>query len=81
MQHGKKEGFVRDSGDISTFRSYVFSFTAIKVQSENLSTDSHISLKPSVSILIPARDEENVIERLLQRLTELTYPKTNLKLS
>jgi len=61
------------------FRHYVFSFTAIKTQSENLSINNHISLKPSVSILIPAHDEENVIERLLQRLTELTYPKNKLE--
>lgn len=60
-------------------RHYIFSFTAIKVQSENLSADNIISLEPSVSILIPARDEENVIERLLQRLTELTYPKNKLE--
>ncbi len=34
---------------------------------------------PSVTILIPARNEEAVIGRLLSRITELTYPKDRLQ--
>jgi len=35
--------------------------------------------RPTVSILIPARNEEKVIGRLLQRMTELTYPKNKVQ--
>jgi len=35
--------------------------------------------QPTVSILIPARNEEKVIGRLLQRMTELTYPKDKMQ--
>jgi len=34
---------------------------------------------PSVTILIPARNEEKVIGRILKRITELTYPKEKLQ--
>ncbi|MGB9676420.1 MAG: glycosyltransferase [Candidatus Bathyarchaeales archaeon] len=34
---------------------------------------------PKVSILIPAHNEENVIGRILQRMTELTYPKDKME--
>ncbi len=34
---------------------------------------------PSVTVLIPARNEEKVIGCILQRLTEVTYPKTKLQ--
>lgn len=61
------------------FRHYVFSFTAIKYRLEGLRVGNCTVVKPSVSIIIPARDEENVIGRLLQRLTELTYPKNKLE--
>lgn len=61
------------------FRHYVFSFTAIKYRLEDLRVNQCTVVKPSVSIIIPARDEENVIGRLLQRLTELTYPKNKLE--
>jgi len=37
------------------------------------------SYQPTVSILIPARNEERVIGRILQRMTELTYPKDKLQ--
>jgi len=35
---------------------------------------------PTVSILIPARNEDAVVGRLLQRTTELTYPKDKLEI-
>ena len=39
----------------------------------------NIAYQPTVSILIPARNEERVIGRILQRITELTYPKDKLQ--
>lgn len=58
------------------FRHYVFSFAALKHRSEEPFVEKEISFKlPFVSILVPAHNEERVIGRLLQRLTELTYPK------
>ncbi len=59
-----------------TFRHYVFSFAAIKHRSEEQFVEKKVLSKlPFVSILVPAHNEEKVIGRLLQRLTELTYPK------
>lgn len=58
------------------FRHYVFSFAAIKHRSEEPFVEKKIlSELPFVSVLVPAHNEERVIGRLLQRLTELTYPK------
>ncbi|MCD6494210.1 MAG: glycosyltransferase, partial [Archaeoglobaceae archaeon] len=34
---------------------------------------------PSVTVLIPARNEEKVIGRILRRMAELTYPKEKLQ--
>lgn len=58
------------------FRHYVFSFAAIKHRSEEPFVEKEtLSKLPFVSILVPAHNEERVIGRLLQRLTELMYPK------
>jgi len=58
------------------FRHYVFSFAAIKHRSEERFVEKKVLSKfPFVSILVPAHNEEKVVGRLLQRLTELTYPK------
>lgn len=57
------------------FRHYVFSFAAMKYRSEDPSAETEtLSELPFVSTLVPAHNEERVIGRLLQRLTELTYP-------
>lgn len=61
------------------FRHYVFSFAAIKHRSENPRVSQCMVFQPSVSIIIPARNEEKVIGRLLERLTELTYPRSKLE--
>lgn len=37
------------------------------------------SFEPFISIMIPAHNEEHVIRRILQRMTELTYPKNKLE--
>lgn len=39
-----------------------------------------VTYQPTVSILIPALDEERVIGRILRRMTELSYPKDKLQI-
>ncbi len=57
-------------------RHYLFSLSALYNQRGQPYYILHgLSYKPTVSILIPARDEDSVLGKLLQRLTELTYPK------
>jgi cellulose synthase/poly-beta-1,6-N-acetylglucosamine synthase-like glycosyltransferase len=62
-------------------RHYVFTLTVLrgikKTKKVTVTTDA--KYEPTVSILIPARDEEQVIGRLLQRMTELTYPNDKLQ--
>lgn len=62
-------------------RHYIFTLTVLKKvkkpQSSEFIADS--KYESHVSILIPARDEENVIGRLLQRMTELTYPRDKIQ--
>ncbi len=58
-------------------RHYIFTLTVLKRAQKPKRTVAvaNASYQPAVSILIPARNEEKVIGRLLQRMTELTYPK------
>jgi cellulose synthase/poly-beta-1,6-N-acetylglucosamine synthase-like glycosyltransferase len=57
-------------------RHYVFTLAALYHQNgPPLSLSNETVYEPRVSVMIPARNEENVIERILQRMTELTYPK------
>ncbi len=62
-------------------RHYLFTFTVLKNfkkgKTEGILKNEVYT--PTVSILIPARNEEQVIERLLHRMTELTYPKDKLQ--
>ena len=61
-------------------RHYVFTLTVLRRTKKargNVAVDA--KYEPTVSILIPARDEEKVIGRLLQRMTELTYPHHKLQ--
>jgi cellulose synthase/poly-beta-1,6-N-acetylglucosamine synthase-like glycosyltransferase len=63
-------------------RHYIFAMTAIKNAGKNKKAINNIVdtvCQPTVSILIPARNEEKVIGRILQRMTELTYPKDKLQ--
>jgi len=60
-------------------RHYIFTFTALYHPRSQPQSVSDISYLPPISVLIPARNEERVIERLLQRMTELTYPKDKLE--
>ncbi|MDW8040535.1 MAG: glycosyltransferase family 2 protein [Nitrososphaerota archaeon] len=62
-------------------RHYIFTITVLKT-SQGRKTRLNfwgIGYRPTVSVLIPARNEERVIGRLLQRMTELTYPKDRLQ--
>jgi cellulose synthase/poly-beta-1,6-N-acetylglucosamine synthase-like glycosyltransferase len=63
-------------------RHYVFTFAVIR-QSKKISVSdeafSEIPFEPTVTILIPAQNEGQVIGLLLQRMTELTYPKDKLQ--
>ncbi len=62
-------------------RHYIFTLTALySPQSQQPNTFSDTACQHSISVLIPARNEEHVIERLLQRMTELTYPKDKLEI-
>jgi len=57
-------------------RHYLFTLAALYHKKELPPLSSNkTAYEPMVSVLIPARNEEQVIERILQRMTELTYPK------
>lgn len=64
-------------------RHYIFTLTVLrntpKRKESNVITESTV-YQPTVSILIPAHNEEKVIERLLQRIGELTYPKDKMQI-
>jgi len=61
-------------------RHYIFTLTALYRQNEQTHHAPHDTTnQPAVSVLIPARNEEKVIGRILQRMTELTYPKEKLE--
>jgi cellulose synthase/poly-beta-1,6-N-acetylglucosamine synthase-like glycosyltransferase len=62
-------------------RHYVFTLTVLRNAKKpaKANVDADGKFKPKVSIIIPARDEEKVIGRLLQRMTELTYPRHKLQ--
>jgi len=58
-------------------RHYIFTLTVLRNarKQEKSAIPTDVTYQPTVSILIPAHNEERVIGRLLQRLTELLYPK------
>ena len=57
-------------------RHYMFTLAALYHSNEHQKPDATKTVyEPRVSVLIPAHNEEQVIERVLQRMTELTYPK------
>jgi cellulose synthase/poly-beta-1,6-N-acetylglucosamine synthase-like glycosyltransferase len=63
-----------------TVRHYIFTVSALRESKKTrVSEPQKSSFEPTVSILIPARNEEKVIGRLLQRITELTYPPSKLQ--
>lgn len=63
-------------------RHYIFTLTVLKNaqrRKENVTLENG-KYQPTVSILIPAYNEEKVIGRIVQRMTELTYPKDKLQI-
>ena len=62
------------------FRHYVFTVTALYYPHRKHHCTQNMKHQPTVSVLIPAHNEERVIGRILQRMTELTYPKDRLQI-
>lgn len=61
-------------------RHYIFTLTVLRNEKRRRKVANNSEMRyPNVSILIPARNEENVIGRILQRMTELTYPKDKME--
>jgi cellulose synthase/poly-beta-1,6-N-acetylglucosamine synthase-like glycosyltransferase len=62
-------------------RHYIFTLTVLKKSKTNKTetTLPNTSYNPTVSILIPAHNEERVIEKILQQMSQLTYPKDKLE--
>lgn len=62
-------------------RHYIFTLAVLRWAQKGRKAEAtgNASYQPTVSILIPAYDEERVIGRILQRMTELTYPKDKLQ--
>ena len=62
-------------------RHYIFTVTVLRQANKPKEADAPqtSTFEPTVTILIPARNEEKVVGRILQRMTELTYPKNKLQ--
>jgi len=62
-------------------RHYIFTLTVLRRAkgAKTAHVVSSIKYEPTVSILIPARNEDRVIGRLLERMNELSYPKEKLQ--
>ena len=62
-------------------RHYIFTLTVLRraKHPKPNGASANAEYEPAVSILIPARNEEQVIGRLLQRTSELTYPKDKMQ--
>jgi cellulose synthase/poly-beta-1,6-N-acetylglucosamine synthase-like glycosyltransferase len=63
-------------------RHYIFTLTVLKSTSKSSKAVSlgNATYLPTVSILVPACNEEEVIGRILRRMTELTYPKDKMQI-
>jgi cellulose synthase/poly-beta-1,6-N-acetylglucosamine synthase-like glycosyltransferase len=61
-------------------RHYIFTLSVLRAANQKKSMPHEDStFEPTVSILIPAFNEEKVIERLLSRITNITYSKEKLQ--
>jgi cellulose synthase/poly-beta-1,6-N-acetylglucosamine synthase-like glycosyltransferase len=62
-------------------RHYVFTLTVLRHAKNNNPPNRPFdsAYEPTVSILIPAHNEDQVIANVLQKMTELTYPKNKLE--
>lgn len=62
-------------------RHYIFTVTVLKsAQKSQPATTSPSDYTPSVTVLIPAHNEEHVIGALLQKMSELNYPKSKIEI-
>ena len=62
-------------------RHLLFTLTALYYRRGQPHYTPHgLVYRPTLSVLIPAHNEEKVIGRILQRTTELTYPKDKLEI-
>jgi cellulose synthase/poly-beta-1,6-N-acetylglucosamine synthase-like glycosyltransferase len=62
-------------------RHYIFTLTVLRKSKLNhvSNSDSVLKFEPTVTILIPAHNEENVIGKILDKMTKLSYPKNKLQ--
>ena len=60
-------------------RHYIFTLNVLYRRKKLVHPTRKENFVPNVSILIPAKNEETVIGRILQRMCELTYPKEKLE--
>jgi cellulose synthase/poly-beta-1,6-N-acetylglucosamine synthase-like glycosyltransferase len=62
-------------------RHYVFTITILRKFKRGMpvASDASLTFEPAVSILLPAHNEEKVIGTLLNRMIQLTYPKSKLE--
>ncbi len=63
-------------------RHFIFAFTVLRKPQARAEPADYwkTAYEPMVTVLIPACDEDRVIGRALQRMTELTYPKDKLQI-
>jgi len=62
-------------------RHFTFTLTVLNhaYKRKKIAPTKNTVFQPTISILIPARNEERVIGRILQRMTELTYPRNKMQ--
>ncbi|HSQ49026.1 MAG TPA: glycosyltransferase family 2 protein [Candidatus Deferrimicrobiaceae bacterium] len=60
-------------------RHYIFTLTVLRASKRPRIPPATEGYEPSVTILIPAHNEEKVIGRLLKKMSELSYPKSKLQ--
>ncbi len=63
-------------------RHYIFTITVLRQRSkiDNVQrTNERVLYEPTVSILIPAHNEQEVIGKLLEKTVDLSYPKNKLE--
>jgi cellulose synthase/poly-beta-1,6-N-acetylglucosamine synthase-like glycosyltransferase len=66
---------------VSLIRHYIFTFSVLRQlrKPQKQVALQGTSFEPTVSILIPAHNEEKVIGQLIQCIVELTYPQNKLQ--
>lgn len=63
-------------------RHYIFTLAVVRQAKKGKITPkfAKVGNAPPVTVLVPARNEDRVVGRLLQRMTELSYPKDKLQI-